>query len=67
MQKAASKLSFSAPRPKKLFLDNWNIQNVSTTVNGSSGSACLYNHGGNPLVRLTGSAPSVTLRPGTGC
>ena len=47
--------------------DNWNIQNVSITVNGSSGSACLYNHGGNPLARLTGSAPSVTLKPGTGC
>jgi len=47
--------------------DNWNIQNVSITVNGPSGSACLYNHGGNPLARLTGSAPSVTLKPGTGC
>ena len=47
--------------------DNWNVQNVSITVNGASGSACLYNHGGNPLARLTGSAPSVTLKPGTGC
>ena len=47
--------------------DNWNVQTVSITVNGSSGSACLYNHGGDPLARLTGSAPSVTLKPGTGC
>jgi hypothetical protein len=47
--------------------DNWNVQTVSITVNGSSGSACLYNKGGNPLARLTGSQPSVTLQPGTGC
>jgi hypothetical protein len=47
--------------------DNWNIQTVNITVNGASGSSCLYNHGGNPLARLTGSGPSVTLQPGTGC
>ncbi|MGO8816916.1 MAG: neprosin family prolyl endopeptidase [Terriglobia bacterium] len=47
--------------------DNWNIQNVSITLTGSSGSACLYNHGSDPLARLTGSAPSVTLKLGTGC
>ncbi|MGH9404463.1 MAG: neprosin family prolyl endopeptidase [Terriglobia bacterium] len=47
--------------------DNWNIQTVGITANGSSGSACLLNQSGNPLARLTGSAPSVTLHPGTGC
>src|SRR5208282_5088412 len=41
--------------------DNWNIQSVDITVNGSSGSATLLNKSNNPLARLTGSAPSVTL------
>jgi hypothetical protein len=47
--------------------DNWNIQSASITANGPNGSACLYNRSGNPLARLTGSVPSVTLQPGTGC
>jgi hypothetical protein len=47
--------------------DNWNIQTVGITLKGSRAPACLYKHGGNPLARLTGSKPSVTLIPGTGC
>jgi len=46
--------------------DNWNIQNVDITVSGSSGSAVVLNRGGNPLARLTGSNPSVTLQPAAG-
>ena len=47
--------------------DNWNLQNANITVIGSSGSACIINQAGNPLARLTGSGPSVTLHPRTGC
>jgi hypothetical protein len=43
--------------------DNWNIQSVDISVNGASGSATLLNEAGNPLARLTGSNPSVTLHP----
>lgn len=46
--------------------DNWNIQTVDITVSGPSGSAELYNQGGNPLARLTGSVPSVILQPVAG-
>ena len=46
--------------------DNWNIQSANITVNGPSGSAVLFDQGGNPLARLTGSAPSVTLQPEAG-
>lgn len=41
--------------------DNWNIQSCVVTLNGPSGSATLVNKSGNPLARLTGSAPSVTV------
>jgi hypothetical protein len=47
--------------------DNWNIQSVSIILSGPGGSACLLNQGGNPLARLTGSVPVITLQPGTGC
>jgi hypothetical protein len=46
--------------------DNWNIQSVAVTVDGPSGSAVVFNQSGNPLSRLTGSAPSVTLQPVAG-
>ncbi len=46
--------------------DNWNIQSVNITVNGSSESAVVVNQSGDPLARLTGSAPSVTLQPVAG-
>jgi hypothetical protein len=41
--------------------DNWNIQSVLVTLSGGSGSATLLSKSGNPLARLTGSSPSVTL------
>jgi Neprosin len=41
--------------------DNWNIQSVLVTLSGSSGGATLMSKSGNPLARLTGSNPSVTL------
>lgn len=41
--------------------DNWNIQSVLVTLSGSSGGATLMSKSGNPLARLTGSSPSVTL------
>ena len=41
--------------------DNWNIQSALVTLNGSGGSATLLSKSGNPLARLTGSSPSVTL------
>ncbi len=41
--------------------DNWNIQSVLVTLSGSSGGATLMSKSGNPLARLTGSVPSVTL------
>ena len=47
--------------------DNWNIQNVDVTATGPSGQACVLNQGGNPLARLTGSGPSITLDPRAGC
>jgi hypothetical protein len=46
--------------------DNWNIQSINIIVNGSSGSQSLFNKTGNPLSRLTGNQPSVTLQPGIG-
>jgi len=41
--------------------DNWNIQSVLVTVSGSGGSFTLMSKSGEPLARLTGSSPSVTL------
>jgi hypothetical protein len=41
--------------------DNWNIQSVLVTLNGSGGSSTLLSKSGEPLARLTGSSPSVTL------
>jgi Neprosin len=41
--------------------DNWNIQSVVVTAIGTAGSAIVLSRSGNPLARLTGSAPSVTL------
>jgi len=41
--------------------DNWNIQNVWITLNGSGGSTTWLTRSGNPFARLTGSSPSVTL------
>jgi hypothetical protein len=41
--------------------DNWNIQSVLVTLNGSAGSTTLLSKSGDPLARLTGSRPSVTL------
>jgi len=41
--------------------DNWNIQSVLVTLNGSGGSSTLLSKSGEPLARLTGSGPSVTL------
>ena len=46
--------------------DNWNIQYLQVTVDGPSGNNLLCNQSGNPLARLTGSAPSVTLQPEAG-
>jgi hypothetical protein len=46
--------------------DNWNIQTANITVSGPGGSAVLFDQGGNPLARLTGSAPSVALQPVAG-
>jgi hypothetical protein len=41
--------------------DNWNIQSLSVSASGSSGVAEVFSGSGNPLARLTGSAPSVTV------
>jgi hypothetical protein len=46
--------------------DNWNIETITITVNGPGGFALLLNQTGNPLARLTGSTPSVTLQPEAG-
>jgi hypothetical protein len=43
--------------------DNWNIQAVTVTLNSPQGSTTLLAKSGNPLARLTGSSPSVTLHP----
>jgi hypothetical protein len=48
--------------------DNWNIQTVNVTLSSSmGGETCLFSGAGNPYVRLTGSAGSVTLTATTGC
>jgi hypothetical protein len=48
--------------------DNWNIQNVYVTVQDPNGFiACVLKQDGNPLARLTGSGPTVSLNPRTGC
>jgi hypothetical protein len=47
--------------------DNWNIQSVSISLSGPNVSACLLSQSGNPLARLTGSGPSVTLQAHVGC
>jgi hypothetical protein len=41
--------------------DNWNIQSLTVTALGSSGAAQIYTGSGNPLARLTGSSPSLTV------
>lgn len=41
--------------------DNWNIQSVNVTLNGSGTPTTLMEKSGDPLARLTGSQPSVTL------
>jgi len=41
--------------------DNWNLQRVGVTAKGPAGSACVLDQNGNPLSRLTGDIPSVTL------
>jgi hypothetical protein len=46
--------------------DAWNVQSVNVTT-GPGAPACVVNQSGNPLRRLTGSTPSVTLTPRTGC
>jgi hypothetical protein len=43
--------------------DNWNIQSITVTLTGPSGSATLMEKNGNPLARLTNSGPSVTWQP----
>jgi hypothetical protein len=44
--------------------DNWNIQSTVIILLNSGGSRSeLVNSSGNPLARLTGSWPSVTLTP----
>ena len=43
--------------------DNWNIQSVLVTLSGSGGSSTFMLKSGEPLARLTGSSPSVTLHP----
>lgn len=43
--------------------DNWNIQSITVTLTGQSGSATLMEKNGTPLARLTNSAPSVTWQP----
>jgi hypothetical protein len=47
--------------------DNWDIQSVGVTAKGPGGSSCVMDQKGNPLSRLTGSNPSVTLYRGKGC
>jgi hypothetical protein len=42
--------------------DNWNVQSVQITASGSA-----TNRSGNPFARLTGSVPSVTIQPNSGC
>jgi hypothetical protein len=42
--------------------DNWNIQNITITVLGANGRLmCTQSYGGNPVVRLTGSAATHTF------
>ncbi|WHZ18004.1 MAG: hypothetical protein OJF55_000153 [Rhodanobacteraceae bacterium] len=43
--------------------DNWNVNRVLITAYnpGSSGKACVFDVGGNPLARLTGDQPQVTV------
>jgi hypothetical protein len=43
--------------------DNWNIQSLAVTLNGSGSPVTYLSKSGNPLARLTGSSPSVTLHP----
>jgi len=48
--------------------DNWNVQDVEVDVSQpGAGETCLLKQGGNPLARLTGSQPNLTLTPGKGC
>ena len=43
--------------------DNWNVNRVLITAynQGSPGKACVLNVAGNPLARLTGDQPQVTV------
>ena len=42
--------------------DNWNIQRLTVTASGPGGlAAVVFDRAGNPMARLTGSAPSVTV------
>lgn len=44
--------------------DNWNVQSVVVTLsNGGGGAIQLMSSSGDPLARLTGSAPTVMLTP----
>ncbi|MGP6158264.1 MAG: serine hydrolase domain-containing protein [Vulcanimicrobiaceae bacterium] len=45
--------------------DNWNIQKLNVTVSKSGGppNCTVFNLGGNPLVRLTGSRPTAVFDP----
>ncbi len=48
--------------------DNWNIQSILVKLSDSGNNpTCFFNAAGNPFSRLTGSAPSVTLTPLSGC
>ncbi len=48
--------------------DNWNINGMNiVTFNPSDPETCLIDLNGDPLVRLTGSAGSVTFTPRSGC
>lgn len=47
--------------------DNWNVQSVAVTLsNNGVGGTPLLSSSGNPVARLTGSAPSLVL-DGLGC
>lgn len=48
--------------------DNWNVQTLNATVSNSGANAkCLADVAGNPFIRLTGSAPTVTVAEFQGC
>jgi len=48
--------------------DNWNINQVVINVQGPGGGPyCIVNLSGNPLSRLTGTQPTLTMSRGQGC